>query len=150
MVRRYEFSVREGRCVGRKIIYITGNYPAVVRVAHVAIEVADLEETKQFYVRELGLEPTWDFSHEGVENHYIAGEDGLEIQLIDDPATDAVDPTGVDHIALTVPDVEQKFSELTGEHNREGVREPHRVEITDATVAYVRGPNGYDVELVEE
>lgn len=124
--------------------------PYAMDVIHTAIAVSDLDATLDFYVDGLGLARSNEFEIDGVRNVYVAGEDGTEIQFKFDPAsTEPVEPAGIDHLAVSVDDVDAEFDRL-----REATDCPVQVEPTDipeanARVAFVEDPEGYVVELVE-
>jgi lactoylglutathione lyase len=120
-------------------------------VLHTAIRVSDLEATAAFYEDELGLSHSWDFERDGVTNYYVAGDESdTEIQFVYDPEDDdPVEPDGIDHVAVSVDDVEAEFERLVSETESEAVKSPTYVEDADATVAFVTDPDGYVVELVQ-
>ena len=53
------------------------------KVIHTCVWISNIEDTKSFYIEGLGLNHTWGFTGgDGVENFYIAGEEGgAEIQF---------------------------------------------------------------------
>jgi lactoylglutathione lyase len=120
-------------------------------ILHTALRVSDLEATVAFYEGELGLAHSWDFEREGVTNYYVTGEGSdAEIQFVHDPDDDRpVDPSGIDHVAVSVDDVRAEFDRLVEEAGSEPVEGPTHVEAAGATVAFVTDPDGYVVELIE-
>ena len=119
-------------------------------VIHTAIWVSDLDEIREFYIDGLGLEHTWDFvGDDGVTNFYVAGDDGGEIQFKHDGGDRAIDPAGIDHIAVTIDDVDSMVERLTGEFDGTLTQGPMTVDAAGARVAFVEGPDGYVVELVQ-
>lgn len=120
-------------------------------VIHTAIWVSDLEETKAYYIDALGLEHTWDFvGPDGVTNFYVAGEAAAEIQFKYDPDREApVNPDGIDHIAVSVEDVDAKADALAAETAYGIEKGPMTVDAAGARVAFVEAPDDYVVELVQ-
>ena len=119
-------------------------------IVHTAIDVSDLEETKAFYIDVLGLEHSWDFVLNGVQNFYVTGEGPGEIQFRYDPDRDApVEPAGIDHIAITVDDVDETVEYLAEETDYPVHMEPTDVPDANARVSFVGAPDGYKLEIFE-
>lgn len=121
----------------------------MVDVIHTAIWVSDLAETRAFYVDALGLSHTWDFESEGVTNFYVGSESGAEIQFKHEPGRGAVDPSGIDHVAVSVEDTDAALERLRAETDTEVVMGPTTIDAAGAYVAFVTDPDGYVVELVQ-
>jgi len=95
-------------------------------VAHVALWVSDVDRAIEFY-EALGLERTWSFEMDGVENIYLGDEHG-ELQLKHDPdRTTPIAPgrADVDHVALTVDDLDATVEQAV-EAGGTVVTDPHR------------------------
>lgn len=122
----------------------------MVDVIHTAIWVSDLDETRAFYVDALGLSHTWDFERDGVTNFYVGSDEGAEIQFKHEPGRGAVDPAGIDHLAVSVDDADAVLERLRAETDTEVVMGPTTVDAADAYVAFVTDPDGYVVELVQD
>lgn len=121
-----------------------------MRVIHTAVWVSDIEATTAFYEDVVGLAHQWDFTHEGVLNYYVGTADGGEIQFkYDADATDAVEPAGIDHLALGVDDVDATFERVVAESGCPVVLEPTDIEAAGRRAAFVRDPDGYVVEFVQ-
>jgi len=121
----------------------------MVEVIHTAVWVSDLERTRAFYVDALGLSHTRDFESEGVTNFYVAGEGDAEIQFKYEPDRGTVDPGGIDHLAVSVDDVDAVLDRLLAGTDTEVVEGPTTLEDLDVYIAFVTDPDGYVVELVE-
>ncbi|RQH02621.1 VOC family protein [Natrarchaeobius oligotrophus] len=120
-------------------------------VIHSAIWVSDIEETLSFYVDDLGLEKTREFvSGEGARNVYVAGDNGVELQLKHDPERGVPEPTGIDHIAIAVDDTDAEVERLVAETDCTLERGPLDSDGANARVAFLEGPDGYGIELVQE
>ena len=119
-------------------------------VIHTAIWVSDLDEARAFFVDALGLDETWSFTLDGVENVYVGGEDG-EIQLRYEPDRDVPEPDRrtVDHIAVSVDDVDAKTEEMIEETGCTVADGPMTMDAPNARVSFLEGPDGYVIELVE-
>jgi lactoylglutathione lyase len=119
-------------------------------VIHTAVWVSDLEEARSFFVDGVGLDERRSFSDGGVENVYVGGETGA-IQLRHDSDRDAPAPdrSTLDHIALSVADVDAECERIVDETGCDVVAGPTAVPAADASVAVLDGPDGYVIELVE-
>lgn len=119
-------------------------------VIHTAVWVRDLDATIEFYEGVLGLDHRWDFTHDGVVNYYVGSDAGAEIQFKFDPeSTDPVDPAGIDHLAMSVDDVDETFERVVADSDCEVVLEPTDIAAADRRAAFVTDPDGYVVEFVQ-
>ena len=122
-----------------------------MEVAHTALWVSDLDATAAFYEDVLGLEYRQEFVLDGVLNYYVGTEDGAELQFkYDEDADDEVDPSGIDHVAVTVDDTDATFERVVEEADPVVVMEPTTVDVAERRVAFVEDPDGYVVEFVGE
>ncbi|MBP2249973.1 catechol 2,3-dioxygenase-like lactoylglutathione lyase family enzyme [Halarchaeum solikamskense] len=115
-----------------------------MRVHHVALEVADVETTSAFYEDALGLHETRTFEIDGERSHCVGGDGGGELQFVevDDP------DRGVNHVAVTVADLDATIDAAVAEWDSEVVHRPKRLDGGDR-VAVLTDPEGYRVELIE-
>ena len=119
-------------------------------VIHTAIWVSDLDEVESYFVDVLGLEHSWDFERGGVTNFYVAGESEAEIQFKHDPTREApIEPSGLDHIAVSVDDTDAVIERITERTEYGVVDGPMEVEEAGVYAAFVEAPDGYVVELVQ-
>ncbi|RQG92536.1 VOC family protein [Natrarchaeobius chitinivorans] len=119
-------------------------------VVHTAICVSDLEDARAFFVDALGLEEKWSFTAGDTENVFVGGEHG-EIQLRYDPDRPDPEPDGttIDHLAVTVDDVDAETERMVDETGCAVVDGPVTVDAAGSRVSFIEGPDGYVVELVE-
>lgn len=121
-----------------------------MHVAHVAINVSDLQTSIDFYEGILGLDHLWDFENDGVTNYYVGTAEGGAIQLKHDPSDQTrIEPTGIDHIALDVDDVDGTFERVTTESDYGVHLEPTTFEAANRRAAFVYDPDGYVIEFVQ-
>jgi lactoylglutathione lyase len=113
---------------------------------HLCLNVADADRSQRFY-EQFGFEYARSFEFDGAENRYVADENGVELQLRDDPAVDAVEPGDAwDHLALAVDSVDDELARV--DHHGV-VTGPMDVDAAGARVVFVEDPDGHVVELVE-
>ncbi|QLG49083.1 VOC family protein [Natrinema halophilum] len=120
-------------------------------VIHTALWVSDIEQTRDFYVDALGLREKWSFTgDDGVENVYIGG-DNAEFQFKYDPeGSPEIDSGSVAHVAVGVDSTDETFDRLVERADPPIRTEPTTMVDIGCRVAFVEGPDGYVVELVEE
>ncbi|WP_122088375.1 VOC family protein [Halalkalicoccus subterraneus] len=119
-----------------------------MELIHVNINVADAEETIDFY-EQFGFEESWEFETADGETHnrYIADENGTELQLSDTNGEEEFEAGSAwDHLAIGVDSVDEVFEGI----DHYGVdKEPGDQPEAGARTAFVRDPDGRRVELVE-
>ncbi|WP_132058218.1 VOC family protein [Halorussus amylolyticus] len=120
-------------------------------VIHAAIWVSDMEGAREFFVDGVGLSENWSFTLDGVENVYVGGDRG-EIQLRYDPDREVpeTDRSRLDHVAVSVNDTDAEFERIVDATDCDVVEPPTTIDAADARVAFLAGPDGYVVELVED
>jgi len=120
-------------------------------VIHTALWVSDLEGARSFFVDGLGLSENWSFELDGVRNVYVGGEHG-ELQLRYDPDREvsAGDRDRLDHVAVSVEDTDARTEAVLDTTDAELLQGPLTMDAPNARVAFVEGPDGYVVELVED
>ena len=115
-------------------------------IIHVCLNVADAADSAEFYAQ-FGFEESWSFEADGVENHYVADENGVELQLRDDPSVDEFEAgTAWDHLSLQVDSVDDELERI--EHYGI-VKGPKDQPAAGARVVFFEDPDGHVVELVE-
>lgn len=120
-------------------------------VIHTAIWVSDLEDAREFFVDGLGLEENWSFTLDGVENVYVGGEHGeIQLRYAADHGTPNPDRETIDHVAVSVDDVDAETERMVEETGCAVVDGPMTVGTAGARVSFIEGPDGYVVELVED
>jgi lactoylglutathione lyase len=122
-----------------------------MEVVHTAVWVSDIDTTSEFYEDVLGLAYQREFTLDGVLNYYVGTEDAAAFQFKYDPDSDeAVEPSGIDHLAVAVDDVDATFERVVDEADPVVVTAPTDVDVADRRVAFVEDPDGYHVEFVQE
>ncbi|MFW6384938.1 MAG: VOC family protein [Halodesulfurarchaeum sp.] len=114
---------------------------------HVALNVADAEESIAFY-EQFGFEEAWSFeTADGrTVNRYVADDAGVEIQLSETEGETEFDVVNAwDHLAIGVEDVDETVEEI----DHYGiVKEPGPQHPPGAYTAFLKDPDGHVVELV--
>lgn len=122
------------------------------RLLHTMIRVKDLERSVAFYTGVLGLREQ--------RRKVLEKADATLVFLVDDASHHAIELTynhdGRDydlgsqfgHFALGVPDLEAARAELAG-HGVEFSRGPYQVSAAGSMIAFIRDPDGIEIELIE-
>jgi lactoylglutathione lyase len=120
-------------------------------VIHTAVWVSDLEEATEFFVDGLGLERKRSAVIGGVENVWVGGETGgLQLRYADDHEFQRTDRAVIDHVAVSVDDVDAEVERLVEETGCAVLEEPRDGQTSSVRIAFIEGPDGYAVELVED
>jgi lactoylglutathione lyase len=117
---------------------------------HVMMRVADLEETLDWYQGHLGYEEKGRWEADTFTNVYLAPEDvheeGALLEITynhDDRSYEMGDAWG--HIAVRVDDVYDAYEQLM----HEGVEDYRDPDSCGGSYAFVKDPDGHEVEIVE-
>jgi lactoylglutathione lyase len=122
------------------------------QISGFGINVSDLDRSAEFYTRGLGLQEKgkYDLGH---MHEVLVGTDGgaVSILLIKHTArTEAPDiGTGYEKIVLTCNDVAASYERALAQGGASEL-EPRTIEAMGLTVAMVRDPDGYLIELVKQ
>ncbi len=119
-------------------------------VIHAAIWVSDLEDAQSYFVDALGLEVTRTFTLNGIENVFVGGEHGdIQLRYAPDHETPRPDRSAFDHVAVGVDDTDEVFERVVEQTGCAVIKEPTTVDDEDVRIAFIEGPDGYAIELVE-
>lgn len=121
-------------------------------VLHTAVWVSDLESQLAFYTEVLDLEQSRQFTgDDGVLNTYVQGDGPAEIQFKSRPDESvSVSPSGIDHLAVKVDDVDSTIETAVTDWDSEVTGEPKVLEDKSIRIAFITDPNDYVVELIED
>jgi catechol 2,3-dioxygenase-like lactoylglutathione lyase family enzyme len=142
------------------------NIPAIMPITTTAIDVSDIEESKEFYIENLGLECKRETVDSENRTHcYIGGEWETEIELIagegneasdnsfgtvinEDGSQDLVVPKL--HISIVIQrDMDKIFNSICDHPECEVIQEPvvERFDGGSTHIAFITDPDGYPIEL---
>ena len=121
-----------------------------MEVSHTCLWVSDLEATKAFYIDAMGLHHTWDFvGGDGTTSYYVAGDGGVEIQFKYNEEVGGTTPGGIDHLAIVIDNVDEKFKDMVDKTGCKVVRSVFQNDTIKTRVAFIEDPDGYVVELLQ-
>ena len=125
-----------------------------MELIHTCYRVTDPDRSVAFY-EALGLEKRRELPiREEAVNYFLGvpGQEGPELELtynFDTPEGGYELGTGYGHIALTVDDLDDALARLK-EQGIEPERPPYTVREGGSRICFVRDPDAYRVELIEE
>ncbi|HVL31506.1 MAG TPA: VOC family protein [Solirubrobacteraceae bacterium] len=121
--------------------------PALI---HTCYRIGDIDRSVAFY-EALGFE---EHSRKPIRDEAInvfmgLPGDGSRLELTYNHGVSQYDlGTGYNHIAITVPDMDQALADLA-ERGIEPEKPPYRVSEGGSLLCFVRDPDGYRVEIIE-
>lgn len=123
-----------------------------MRLLHIMIRVKDFEESMKFYGELLGLKEVKILDLEDSRLHYLADEYGnVQIELtenFDTPSDGYTNGEAFGHFAFET----ESFEDFTAKLNKMGYKylyEPFVLEGTGLKIAFVKDPDGNEVEIIE-
>jgi lactoylglutathione lyase len=117
---------------------------------HTCYRIGNIDRAVAFY-EALGLEERRRMDlPDGAINVFMGlPGDGDRLELTWNPGVESYDlGTGYNHIALTVPSLDETLAELSSS-GIEPEKPPYRVGGGGSLICFVRDPDGYRVELIE-
>lgn len=143
-------STAESSRTGRSTPYTyfpTSPPTTCMELIHVNLNVSDMDKAIQFYTEELGFTETWGFEEGSTVHRYVADGNGVELQLSEtDGRTEFDHGDAWDHLAVQVDDVDEAVEDI----DHYGIEEePGDQPAAGARTAFILGPDGYTIELVE-
>jgi len=123
------------------------------KLLHTMIRVQDLERSVKFYVDVLGMREQ--------RRKVLEKADATLVFLVDETCHHAIEltynhdgrsyelGTQFGHFALGVPDLDRAREELAG-HGVSFTRGPYTVSEGGSRIAFIRDPDGLEIELIEQ
>jgi len=118
---------------------------------HTCYRIGDIDRSVSFYEK-LGFEERhrMDIGDEAINVFMGLPGDGARLELTYNHGVDSYElGTGYGHVALTVDDLDGTLAQL-GEQGIEPERPPYTVREGGSRLCFVRDPDGYRVELIEQ
>jgi lactoylglutathione lyase len=122
--------------------------PALI---HTCYRITDIDRSVAFY-NALGFEESGRFQlPDGATNVFMGlPDDGARLELTYNPGVESYDiGTGYGHIAVTANDLDGALAALSGQ-GIEPERPPYTVREGGNRLCFVRDPDGYRIELIEQ
>jgi lactoylglutathione lyase len=122
--------------------------PALI---HTCYRITDIDRSVDFY-NALGFEEAGRFQlPDGATNVFMGlPDDGARLELTYNPGVESYDVgTGYGHIAVTSGDLDGTLAKLSGQ-GIQPERPPYTVREGGNRLCFVRDPDGYRIELIEQ
>jgi len=122
--------------------------PALI---HTCYRITDIDRSVDFY-KALGFEEVGRFQlPDGATNVFMGlPDDGARLELTFNPGVESYEiGTGYGHIAVTAGDLDGTLQALAGQ-GIDPERPPHTVREGGNRLCFVRDPDGYRIELIEQ
>lgn len=136
-----------------------GASPPSAILHHVALRVADADRSTRFYRDGLGLAVETRFRLDGRRFVHLVAPGGGRVELVEvgEEARSVSDSNVMWHFALATPDVRAAVAAAISAGGVLSIPATDRTIVDDATsaaravrIAFVRGPDAEEIELVEE
>ncbi|XUY29904.1 VOC family protein (plasmid) [Agrobacterium sp. rho-8.1] len=120
-------------------------------IAHVAIMVADIDRTLDFYINKLGFERIMHLDRDDkLWLVYLRVTDTQFIEIFHEgkgPGAPGADMIGYNHLCLSVPDIETSVAEL----ERAGVAlsRPKKLGLDGNWQCWIEDPDGHRIEIMQ-
>lgn len=117
-------------------------------IGNVAIYVTDLDRSEEFYTEVLGLEVLTRIDTPDVREVIVgAPDEGSHLMLSRRTEPDGpVEPSGIWKVFVNTPDAQASFERAVAA-GAEAVAPPKLLERFRVTIAFVKDPDGYLIEL---
>ena len=120
-------------------------------IAHVAIMVADIDRTLDFYVNKLGFERIMHLDRDGkLWLVYLRVTDTQFIEIFHEGEGDGApgaEMIGYNHLCLSVPDIEKSVLEL--EQAGIALSRPKKLGLDGNWQCWIEDPDGHRIEIMQ-
>lgn len=125
-----------------------------MKLLHTMIRVSDIDETLRFYTELLNMQIEKKKRLEDCDLYFLTDEEGcnqIELTYNDEPpANGAYDlGTGFGHFAFSVKSLDE-FTEKLHAMGYEYLYEPFDLNGKGTKIAFIKDPDGYEIELIEK
>lgn len=124
-----------------------------MRFLHTMIRVKDIKKSLEFYTKLFDLELAKEKRLDDCNLYFLSDKEGYtQIELTDNdetPANGYEIGTGFGHFAFATESMDEFTKKL---HNLgyEYLYEPYKLSAVGSVIAFVKDPDGYEIELIEK
>ena len=124
-----------------------------MKILHAMIRVKDIDASMKFYTELLGLEKTHEIKLEDSILHFLKDKDSdFEIELtqnFDIPENGYQNGNAFGHFAVETKNMNE-FDKKIKNLGYEYLYEPFILEEASSKIAFIKDPDGYEIELIEK
>ena len=122
-----------------------------MKFLHAMIRVRDIKKSKEFYENLLGLKSSSTINLEDSKLHYLS-DGNIEIELtenFDIPENGYENGNAFGHLAFECDDL-ATFETKMKQYGYEYLWEPYYMKEIDTRIAFLKDPDGNEIELIEK
>ena len=124
-----------------------------MKILHAMIRVKDIDASMKFYTELLGLKKTHEIKLDDCLLHFLKGEDSdFEIELTENfetPKDGYENGSAFGHFAVETKNMDE-FDKKLKELNYEYLYDPFVMEEAESKIAFVKDPDGNEIEIIEK
>jgi len=124
-----------------------------MELLHSMIRVKDIEKSLMFYTELLEMKVVREKRLDDSTLYFLTDERGsseIELTFNDETPKEGYNiGTGFGHYGFRVDSMDE-FSKKLKEYGWEYLYEPYKLSPTGSTIAFVKDPDGYEIELIEK
>lgn len=124
-----------------------------MKFLHTMIRVKDIEKSLKFYTELFGLELAKEMRLEDATLYFLSDKEGytqIELTHNDETPEDGYEiGTGFGHFAFEVESMDE-FTKKLHDFGGEYLYEPFNLSKHNFKIAFVKDPDGYEIELIEK
>lgn len=125
----------------------------MIEILHTMIRVKDIEKSLKFYTELLGLKIVREKRLDDCNLYFLSDEKGnaqIELTYNDKTPEDGYQiGTGFGHFGFSTDSMD-KFEEKMQNLGYEYLYPPYKLSATGSTIAFVKDPDGYEIEIIEK
>lgn len=124
-----------------------------MKFLHTMIRVKDIKKSLEFYEKLIGLKLVKEMRLDDCKLYFLSDEIGevqIELTYNDETPEDGYEiGTGFGHFAFQVDSMD-KFTQDIHKLGYEYLWEPFKLSAAGSTIAFIKDPDGYEIELIEK
>ena len=120
---------------------------------HAMIRVKDIEKSIKFYSELLEMKLVREKKFDDCSLYFLTDKNGIvqiELTYNDETPKDGYEVgTGFGHFAFSVESMDE-FTKKLQKTEYKYLYEPYKLSSTGSTIAFIKDPDGYEIELIEK
>lgn len=124
-----------------------------MKLLHVMIRVKDIEKSLEFYTKLFDMEVVRELRLDDCKLYFLSDKQGdvqIELTYNDETPENGYEiGTGFGHFAFGVDSMDE-FGKKLNTLGYKYLWEPYKLRAAGSTIAFVKDPDGYEIELIEK